>query len=359
VSRNAQAYRIRPAPFQSKFAGAALLALAAAGLACGAEPEPSTVRPPQRARVVIVEDARATGTFVPKPEVVRSLVERGLRQWTGRPTTTAAWLSFVSTNDFIGLKVYSAPGATGGSRPEVAAAVASTLIAAGVPAGQIIVWDKHAADLRLAGFTALRERLGVRVESALDAGWDEKAAYDRSLIGSLVFGDLEFGRKGDNVGRKSHLSRLITKTVTKHISIAPLLNHNQMGVCGHLQSLALGAADNTIRFENHPAHLFEAVAELYAMPELGDRVVLNITDALLCQHEGEQRPLLHYSVALNQLRFSSDPVALDILSLEELQRQRRKAGFAAAKVSLAMFRNASLLELGISEPANIRIEWAK
>lgn len=340
-----------------------LLSLLGIGIAAGtllaAEPKPAATKSPQRARVVIAEDARATETFTPNAAVVQSLVERGLQQLTGKTTTTAAWRSLVSTNDIVGLKVHSAPGATGGSRPEVAAAVASTLIAAGVPAKQIIVWDKHAAELREAGFTALRERLGVRVESAADAGWDAKAAYDRALIGSLVFSDLEFGQKGEQVGRKSHLSKLVTRTITKHVSIAPLLNHNLMGVCGHLQSLALGAADNTIRFENHPAHLFEAVPELFAMPELGDRVVLNITDALLCQHEGEQRPLLHYSVALNQLRFSNDPVALDVLSLEELQRQRRKVGFAAAKVSLAMFRNATLLELGVAEPRNIRIEWAK
>jgi len=54
-----------------------------------------------------------------------------------------------------------------------------------------------------------------------------------------------------------------------------------------------------------------AVPEIYALPVLSDRVALNIVDALICQYQGEERSLLHYTAALNQLRFSRDPVALE------------------------------------------------
>ncbi|MBI3876255.1 MAG: DUF362 domain-containing protein [Verrucomicrobia bacterium] len=324
-----------------------------------AERTGSSSKASTKARIVIAEDSKATEAFTPRIEVVRKMVSRGIAQLTLKRDAAAAWRSLVATNDVVGIKVYSAPGATSGTRPEVVAAVVEGLLASGIKPTNVIVWDKHLSDLAPAGFTAFAQRYGIRVAGAADAGWDEKVSYDRALIGQLVFGDLEFGQKGEGVGRKSFVSRLVTKQITKIINITPLLNHNLLGVCGNLQSLAFGSVDNTIRFEHNLGHLFEAVPELYNLPELGDRVVLNITDALICQHEGEQTTLLHYSTVLNQLRFSTDPVALDVTSIEELQRQRKRAGVLQPKVSLEMFRNATELQLGESEPRNIRVEWAK
>jgi hypothetical protein len=85
-------------------------------------------------------------------------------------------------------------------------------------------------------------------------------------------------------------------------------------------------------------------------------VVLNIVDALVCQYEGGQRGLLHYSVVLDQLRFSRDPVALDMLSIKELDRQRRNARAPNVRPNLQLYRNASLLELGVSELSRMQIE---
>lgn len=94
-----------------------------------------------------------------------------------------------------------------------------------------------------------------------------------------------------------------------------MLNHNDAGVCGNLYSLAMGSIDNTLRFEASPERLATAVPEIHAKRELSDHVVLNITDALIGQYQGEQTSLLHYSVELNQIWPSKDPVALDVLAI--------------------------------------------
>jgi hypothetical protein len=62
---------------------------------------------------------------------------------------------------------------------------------------------------------------------------------------------------------------------------------------------------------------------------------------------------------LNQLRFSRDPVALDALSLKELDAQRRKAKAPNLRPNVELYRNAALLELGVAEPAKMRIENAR
>jgi len=101
------------------------------------------------------------------------------------------------------------------------------------------------------------------------------------------------------------------------------------------------------------------VPEIYALRSISDHVVLNITDALICQYEGGERGLLHFSATLNQLRFSKDPVALDVLSLAELDRQRQAADAPPVKLNLDLYNNAALLELGVSDPKRIKVETIK
>jgi len=321
-------------------------------------PDRNASGPVPRARVVVVENPAATDAFKAQPAVVRTLVDRGILKFARRTSVAEAWRSVVSTQDVVGIKVFSLPGPHVGTRPDVVAGVVEGLLGAGLRTNQVVIWDRHLADLRRSGFVELAQHYGVRAAGALEAGWDETAFYDSALLGQPVFGDLEFQKKGDNVGRRSFVTKLLTKEITKIINVSPMLNHNSAGVCGNLYSLALGSVDNTLRFEGDTAKLAQAVPEIYALPAVGDRVVLNIVDALVCQYEGEQIGRLHSSAALNQLRFGTDPVALDVLSIEEIAEQRTRVGLAAGSRTnrLELYLNAALLELGTTDTKKIDLE---
>jgi len=309
------------------------------------------------ARVIIVADPEASENLVPVPDKIRAMVNRAITNLTGKATVAAAWSSLVSTNDIVGLKVLSAPGPNSGTRKDVVAAVVEGLLSTGLPPTNIVVWDRHSVELRLAGYYELQRRLGIRVAGSVEAGYDEKSqAYDTPLLGTLIYSDLEFGQKAPGIGRKSYVSKLVTKDITKIINITPLLHHNVVGVSGNLFSLALGSVDNTTRFESSAEDLDRAIPEIYALPILGDRVVLNIVDALICQYDGQNSGLLQYSAILNELRFSRDPVALDVLSLQEINHQRELAEDPVTKTNFTLFYNASLLEIGISNPHQIKVE---
>jgi hypothetical protein len=312
-------------------------------------------------RVVIVENSNAVSDFQPDAAIVQDMVNRGLTNLTGRAKAAEAWRSLVSTQDVVGIKVCSEPGEISGTRPAVVAAVAHGLLDAGVPPDHIIIWDKHADDLRASGFSRLAAQLGVRTAGAADAGYDPTNFYnpDTATIGNLVWGDWEFGKKGEGVGRKSFISELVSRQITKIISVAPLLNDNVIGVSGHLYSLAMASVDNTFRFEGDPGRLAKAVPEIYFLLALDDRVVLNITDALIGQYEGGERGLLHYSSVPDQLWFSRDPVALDTLAVRELDRERRAAKAPEFTPHLEIYANAVLLQLGVSDPAKIQVEKIK
>jgi len=327
-----------------------------AGQSAPPQPPPSITQTPKAAaRVIIVQSSRAMIFFQPQAPVLEAMVQRGVAALTGK-TNAAAWLSLVGTQDVIGIKVYSAPGSHGGTRPAVAAAVARCLLNAGIPPRQIVLWDKKMSDLKAAGYDVLAAELGIRLISAQEAGYDENVFYEKNLIGTPLYGDLEFGRSGPDIGRRSYYSKLVTRELTKIINIAPLLNHNDAGVSGLLYSLAMGSVDNTMRFSKERQLLWEAVAEIYNQRELADHVVLNITDALICQYEGQGRLLLQYSDILNELRFSRDPVALDTLSFDELLRRRAARGYPPLKFTPKICANATELELGVSDLKQINVE---
>ena len=300
--------------------------------------------------------------LVPDPVRIQSMVDDSICKIAGETELKAAWLHLVATNDVVGIKVFSSPGPNSGTRKPVVEAIVLDLIKAGIPATNIVVRDRHAIDLRIAGYYELQRRLGVRVEGSADAGYDTNVFYESSLLGQLNSSDLEFGLQGKGVGRKSYFSTIVTRQFTKIITVTPLIHHNELGMTGNLYNLATGCVDNFYRFENSPQNLSLVIPEIWAKPvkgeeiRLSDRVVLNITDALICQYQGQNLGLLHYSAVLNQLRFSRDPVALDILSSNEITLQRSAAGIEASTNTIDLYHNASLLELGFDLSSKINVE---
>lgn len=330
-----------------------LTLLAPALLGQGFDPAPPL---PGGGRVLVVEHPGASVSFEPQAGPLKLMVELGLRQFTSSDSPKAAWDSLVSSNEVVGIKVHSSPGKTSGTRPLVVEAVVQSLLQAGIPGGRIVIWDRRAEDLRSAGYPELANRLGVGITSAVEAGYDGAHYYESPILGRLVFGDLEFGRKAEGVGRRSHVTKLLTRRVDKVIQISPLLNHNIASVSGSLYGMAIGSVDNILRFDQNMDNLATAAPEIYALPQVGDKVALHIVDALICQYQGEERSLLHYSTQLRQLWFSKDPVALDLTALAELGKRRRDAGAPAIPQNLKLYDNAALLDLGVGDISRIQIE---
>ncbi len=310
------------------------------------------------ARIVIAQGENLLDKFLPNDTRVAETFSRGLAQFTRTTNSADAWRSLVTTNDTVGIKVFSEPGPLTGTRPAVVRAVVQSLRAAGIPAEKIILWDKHTADLRRAGFFELGSELGISVLGAVESGYDTNVFYlpDSPVIGALVWGDVEFGKTNYGAGKKSFVSKLVSQRLTKIISIAPLINENDASLCGHFFSLALGSVDNTRRFEGNGERLATALPEIYALPAIGDRVVLHVTDALIGQHQGGPATYLQFSTVLQQLWFSHDPVALDTLALQELIRERRRHDAPLLPNNFQIYTNATLLQLGISDPAKIQME---
>lgn len=315
------------------------------------------IQAPAKARIHALSDPRATSAFIPDPEVVRKLVDRGLLALSGTTNTAKAWKLWVKPTDVVGFKVISAPGTLTGTRPAVVEALVESLIQSGHPAQRIVIWDRQARDLKTAGFQELARRLGVRCVATTDAGWDGNQFYEAAAQGKLVYGDLEFG-KGDRfaVGRRSHVSKLLTQEVTRIIPVTPILTHHSGGIYGHLLSLAFGSIDNMYRFETDSSRTEESVPELCALDDLMPKVAFGVTDALVGQVRGDDKARLHDTIALNELRFGTDLVALDVVSMSDVVSARKAYPIEGEKpMRTDLFFNAELLELGIANTNRIEL----
>ena len=190
-----------------------------------------------------------------------------------------------------------------------------------------------------------------------DEGYDGKAFYEAPSSANWSGATTNSGRRATASGRKSYVSRLLTDAYQNHQRHPAAQSQPGPGLRQSLRPL-IGSVDNTIRFEavsDPVAQLAQAIPEIYALPEIGDEVVLNIVDALICQYQGEERTLLHYSnhappIALqHRSRRSRHPVR------PRAGRQRQLARIPPVKISWQIYTNASLLELGVSDPRLIDI----
>ena len=308
--------------------------------------------------VTIVQSENIVTAFKADTAAVEERFNLGFIIFSRGTNLADGWHKFVSPNDTVGIKVFSAPGPLAGTRPAVVSAVIRGLLAADVPKNKIVIWDKHEDDLRAAGFFKLAEQLGVQAAGAVESGFDTNTFYlpESPVAGALVWGDVEFGNTNKDAGKKSYVTKLLTQRVTKIISIAPLVSENDAGTCGHFFSLGLGSLDNTRRFAATPERLAVALPEIYALPSVGDRVAFLITDALLLQYQGGPASYMEFSRPRQEIWFSRDPVALDTIAVKELAKERRRLDLPAANLNLDIFKNASLLQLGVSDTSRIMLE---
>jgi len=347
---------------RSQIAAAVLMALGHLGTpAAVADPESAPVPSTTRSTVFAVQDPAATTRFLPNPEVVRRLVDRGIAALAGTGSASEGWREWIQPGDTVGFKVTSGPGEVAGTRHAVVQGLIESLRASGHPADRIVIWDRRAGDLRNAGWFRLAQDLGVRCIASDEAGWDPSPdrGYDKPVLGRLIAGDLEFLRKDEpGAGRRSHVSRLLSQELTKIVPVAPVLNHNVAGVNGQLLGLAFASVDNTLRFVNNPGLYAEAVPEICALDDVFPKIAFGVSDALLCQYRGEDTTRLHNTLSLNELRFSHDPVALDALAAADIEQARAASAgpLPENRNRLEIYTNAELLDLGVADIKRIDVK---
>jgi len=159
--------------------------------------------------------------------------------------------------------------------------------------------------------------------------------------------------------RKSFLAAPLLHEVDFWINMPTMVDDPALGVDGALANATLWNVSNSQRFLANDATASAAVAEIAAIPELNERMVLHLISLERYQFIGGPNFNARYSVSEPRLWLSSDPVALDRLLYDRMNRQRMLHGFPLITPIPRQFPFAASLGLGTYDSAAIHVRQLK
>jgi hypothetical protein len=335
-------------------------------------------------RVIEVRHPRAvTADHRINAEIVSQLVDRGMAELTGyEPGDPYAWRCLFDRDDVVGIKVnpvgrkplpneirqgtrsHLAVGSI--SSPELIVKVVRSLMGIGIPASNIVLFERYANEFLETGYGDLVERelpRGVRWMTAaasysgqqLDIrGFDADCAslspeaekhvvgYDPDVFTTMGFCDPKHSTRDDRRYR-SHLSLVVSRLINKMITLPVLKDHRSGGVTLSLKNMSHGMNNNVAR--SHIAGIAHGfgpavkvlglnqcntfIPQAVSQQRLRDRATLHILDGLIGVYEGGPGSWNRSWATWRHkgLFFATDPVALDHVCWDIIDTKRAEEGW--------------------------------
>jgi uncharacterized protein (DUF362 family) len=251
-------------------------------------------------------------------DLVKQMLASGIKALTGDARTEDAWARFISPTDVVGIKVNCSGAPKICSSPEVVAGIAENLMAVGVPAKQIYVYERFDNQLQSVGYGKYLPE-GVNIQAA-ETSRRSILGYDpRTYVETSFFGEDD---------TRSNLVRLVSETLTKIVNVPNAKEHQAAGVTGCLKNIAYGNfsnVDRSHRFER--TNTLSFIGTLAAIEPVRSRVVVNIMDGLRgVWHAGPFSEHARFRFYPKQLMFGTDPVAMDRQLIDLIEAKRQAEG---------------------------------
>ena len=358
-------------------------------------PPPKTLSP-----VIWAENPDVVQRFSVNGAMARQMVDDALLKLTSATDLGTAWTRLgITPQDVVGIKITSMGGPLLSTHRPIVQAICDGLQAAGVPPSHILIWDKDGSDLRSAGYAPVPptdSRVGI-ASIFPGTGYDPDAIYKTEILGTLIWGDSEFVRHGDEdlsdaasaavkhkaygdngigagsastgddslsgssipqTSNRSHFARIVTTLCTKIINVPVLTDNSYIGINGCLGSLALACVDNDRRFEGEPTYGDPAICEILSNDYIRRKVVVHILDAMVAQYAGGPRFDPVFTKSIGAIYVSRDPVAIDSLVLKRLEQWRvadKQGRIDLIGKAASHVHSAASYNLGTDDPARIQL----
>jgi Domain of unknown function (DUF362) len=344
-----------------KFFGFALFLLAAGHLNAQTGNLKHSVQGLPLSPVILVERPGAVNEFKADPAQVKQMVNAALLKLTSAPDIATAWKRLgVTPQDVVGIKINTIGGPALCTHHSLVQAICAGLESAGVPAAQIIIWDKFQDQMGPAGYP-LRAATTTdpAIASVVPGNYDPNVFLRDAVAGNLIWGDSQFGQNyGPNSNQarnRSYYAKFVTQICTKLINVPVLTDNRFVGINGCLSSLALGSTDNNRRFQGPPTYGDPGICELLDQPFLQRKVIVHILDALVAQCAGGPRFDPQFCQPVGALYVGRDPVAIDSLVLPRLEHLRKIMQVPPIGNAASNIRSAVQYNLGTTDHRRIQL----
>jgi uncharacterized protein (DUF362 family) len=270
---------------------------------------------PYPGRVVTVHAAASIDevTETVHAPTVREMIARGMTSLTGDRDARDSWARLFDDQDVVGIKINAsgAPGAM--SMPDVVAEIVRNLNVVGVTPANIVIHERGGGQILRAKYDQFVPG-GVRVASAEWLGFDPDVYVEANFFGEE--------------DTRSYLLRMVTDRFTKIINVPNMKDHSASGVTGCLKNISYGEFNNVARSHyRFQTETYSFIGTLAAVEPLRSRTVLNIMDGLRgVWHAGPFSTDRRYRFYPKQMKFGTDPVAMDRLLIDVIDDKRRQEG---------------------------------
>ena len=323
-------------------AGGALLAFAPPA-ACSASPQlPAASSYPASPVVVARSPKLQIVSGRPDKREIERLLAEAMMRLTGAGSAAEAWHSLFKPDDVVALKLNClSPGIS--TRSEVTEAVIAGLRSAGVPAVNIIVWERTNRELESAGYN-------------IDTGRGGRGLAGARCFGTDVVRDGGYEPQPEIVGEVgSCFSQVLTRICTALINIPVLKDHDLAGVSGAMKN-NYGVIHNPNRYHDNNCDPY--VAQLNSYRHLVSKQRLVVCDAVTAQCNSGPAFKPAWAWGFGGLLISRDPVAHDAVGTRIIEAQRAAKGLptlAEAGRPPRWLATAGSMGLGDADPSSDKV----
>src|SRR5215475_13854175 len=285
----------------------------------------------------------------PTDTAAQSMLERAMAELTGKSDLGAAFARFVHKDDKVAIKpngIAGQKGATMASNKELVLAIVRGVLAAGVPASNITIYEQYPSFLA-----------GTRVA-------DRNRTMDKSFpagITAFVHENKDAAMPEISVmGIPTKFVRPFTDA-TAVINVGLIKDHSICGYTGCMKNITHGSTINPHAFHEHNAS--PQIASLYAQDVVKSRVRLHIVDGFkLIYDEGPLDTNKKRRVPHEAVYATTDPVAMDTIGWAVVEEWRKNNGLPTLKDAgrePTYIRVASDLGLGVADTNRISMREVK
>ena len=284
----------------------------------------------------------------PTEDAARLMLHRAMAELTGKADMGAAFAKFVHKADNVAIKlngIAGKQGATMATNVELVREIVLGVIAAGVPASSITIYEQYPSFM--AGTRVASKKM--EIDPSFPAGIKASVHENRDATMSEITVD----------GVATKFVRAFTDA-TAVINVGLIKDNSICGYTGCLKNVTHGSTINPQDFHGH--HASPQIANLYAQDIVRSRVRLHIVDGFkIIYDEGPLDTNKRRRVPHEAVYATTDPVAMDVIGWGVVEHWRRENGLPtlkAAEREPTYIRAAGDLGLGVFDKNRISMREA-
>ncbi len=268
-------------------------------------PDMLKIYPAVKSQVIYTHHSGVWSDKTLEPQALRKMLDASITELTGLTDAQAAWKALFSPEERIALKVNVFRNSVIWTHYPLVQAVAASLIDAGIPAEQILIYDAMTSEFETAEYPVNPDGPGVRCRGT-DSSYTKSF---RAGYGDVKLSDLLL-----------QCDALINMPVLK----AHMLSGVSFAVKNHL-----GTADNPAMLHGFATSL----PQLSLLPEIKNRTRLVVGDILEANLQfANSWPYWEADYKGDGIMLSFDPLAADAAAFTVLQKLETEQGYGTSQL---------------------------